>query len=54
MTMHLKKPQPGAEYIMRVEVARDEQLLDAKITPSNSCLQNRRNSTHCGGFIESN
>ncbi len=33
LTMHLKKPQTGAEYIMRAEVARDGQLLDSRDFP---------------------
>ncbi|HEY54002.1 MAG TPA: hypothetical protein G4N94_11140 [Caldilineae bacterium] len=33
MTMHLRQPEPGAEYIMRAEVARDEELLDSRDLP---------------------
>ncbi len=28
LTMHLKKPNPDADYVMRAELARDGQLLD--------------------------
>ncbi len=33
MTMHLRPPEPGAEYVLRVEVARDEELQDSKDFP---------------------
>ncbi len=33
LTMHLREPNPGANYVMRAEVARDEQLLDAQEHP---------------------
>ncbi|MCO6450944.1 MAG: hypothetical protein J5I90_09185 [Caldilineales bacterium] len=33
LTMHLKNPMPDASYIMRVEVVRDEQLIDSKEHP---------------------
>jgi len=32
ITMHLRQPQPGAAYVMRVEVARDGALLDTAET----------------------
>ncbi|NUQ39109.1 MAG: hypothetical protein HUU23_15230 [Caldilineales bacterium] len=37
ITMHLRQPQPSAEYVMRVEVARDSALLDTAETPF--CLE---------------
>jgi len=33
MTMHLREPEPGAEYVVRAEVARDETLLDSRDLP---------------------
>lgn len=33
LTMHLKKPQPDADYVMRVEVAGNDQLFDSKDHP---------------------
>ncbi|NOX63927.1 MAG: hypothetical protein GXP42_18590 [Chloroflexi bacterium] len=33
LTMHLRRFEPGANYLMRVEVARDNQLLDVQEHP---------------------
>jgi len=33
MTMHLRQPDPGADYTFRAEVARDEELLDSRDYP---------------------
>lgn len=33
LTMHLRHPQPGADYVMRAEVARDGELLDVQEYP---------------------
>ncbi len=33
LTMHLRQPNPGADYILRAEVARNEQLLDVNDIP---------------------
>ena len=33
MTMHLREPEPDAEYVFRAEVARDETLLDSRDLP---------------------
>ena len=33
MTMHLRQPEPGAQYTFRAEVARDEELLDSRDLP---------------------
>lgn len=33
LTMHLKQPHPGADYVMRAELGRDGQLLDTSEFP---------------------
>ena len=33
VTLHLRTPEPGASYLLRAEVARNEELLDARDFP---------------------